>query len=149
MPSEVDRCSFGPGWLVLCLAFVLHVADEATTGFLAVYNATVMSLRAESGWLPDLTLGFRDWLTLMIVVNLILLALTPFAFQGRRWMRPIAYIYAAIQILNAAGHTWGSIMGHSVAAVQFGRPAPGFYSSPFLVAAAVWLLVELRRSSGK
>ena len=140
-PDSRDR-SFGHAWLLLCGAFVLHVADEALTGFLSVYNATAQALGMPS-WLRFSTAGF---LGLMIAMNVILLALTPFAFAGRRWMRTIGYVHAAIQIGNAAGHTVGTILGHTVDSVRFARPAPGFYSSPLLAAAAVYLLWVLRRT---
>ena len=54
--------NFGAPWLALCAAFALHVADEALTGFLRVYNPTVgpcvnagagfpcPSSNSESGW---------------------------------------------------------------------------------------------------
>jgi hypothetical protein len=37
-----------------------------------------------------------------------------------------------------------AVAGRTVASVQFSRPMPGFYSSPFLLAASVLLLVRLR-----
>jgi hypothetical protein len=50
--------------------------------------------------------------------------------------------------LNGMGHTLFSILGHTVPAVTFPRPAPGFYSSPLLFAASVWLMLRLRRTAG-
>jgi hypothetical protein len=44
--------SFGWAWVLLSWALVLHVADEATSGFLRVYNPTVRALRAKLGWWP-------------------------------------------------------------------------------------------------
>jgi hypothetical protein len=38
-------------------------------------------------------------------------------------------------------------MGGRRIVVTFPRPAPGFYSSPFLFAASVWLMVRLRRTA--
>jgi hypothetical protein len=62
-------------------------------------------------------------------------------------LRPLAWIYAVIMFLNGLSHTLFSILGHTVASVTFSRPAPGFYSSPFLFAASVWLMVRLRRTA--
>ena len=42
----------GIAWIALCLAFALHVIDEASTGFLSVYNPTVLALRAKLGFWP-------------------------------------------------------------------------------------------------
>ncbi len=89
---------------------------------------------------------FEVWLTGLIVVVLLLLALSPQVFRGARWMRPIAYVLAVIMIGNGLGHIVGTIAGRTVSSVHFARPAPGFYSSPVLIAAAVWLLVQLRRT---
>ena len=136
--------SFGLAWLFLCLAFCAHVADEALTGFLAVYNPTVLVVRSRFGWFPMPTFEFREWLIGLIVVNAIFLALTPFAYRNARWLRPLAYFFAAVMLLNGLGHTLFTVLGHTVASVQFSRPAPGFYSSPFLLVASVYLLVRLR-----
>jgi hypothetical protein len=43
---------FGCAWFALTVAFALHILDEATTGFLAVYNPTVIAMRAR--WLRPL-----------------------------------------------------------------------------------------------
>ncbi|MFZ0197799.1 MAG: hypothetical protein WB523_23980 [Candidatus Sulfotelmatobacter sp.] len=62
-------------------------------------------------------------------------------------LRSLAWPYALIMLLNALGHTIGTILGHTVASVTFPRPAPGFYSSPLLFAASVWLMLRLRRTA--
>jgi hypothetical protein len=139
--------SFGWPWFALTVAFALHVVDEAATGFLAVYNPTVTILRSRWGWFPMPTFEFREWLVGLIVAVVICFALTPLAAQGVRWMRPLAWLYAVIHVLNAMGHTLGTILGHTVASVTFSRPAPGFYSSPLLFIASVWLMVRLRQTA--
>ena len=137
----------GVAWVLLALALAVHVADEALTGFLAVYNPTVLALRAKFGFWPMPTFEFREWLTGLILGILLLLALSPFAFRGSRWIRPLFYFVAIVAgILNALGHMLGTILGHTVGSVQFARPAPGFYSSPLLFAVAVYGLVQLRRT---
>jgi len=136
--------SFGWPWFALSVAFALHIFDEAVTGFLAIYNPTVISLRARWGWFPMPTFESREFLTVMIATVALSFVLTPLAARGVRWMRPLAWFHAAIQILNALGHTVGTILGHTVAGVTFPRPAPGFYSSPFLLIASIWLIVRLR-----
>ena len=35
----------GIAWVLVCLALAAHVTDEAFTGFLSVYNPTVLALR--------------------------------------------------------------------------------------------------------
>ena len=134
-------------WIALCLGLGLHVFDEATTGFLAVYNPTVTVLREQLGWWPMPTFAFRDWLIGLIVVCLVLLALTPLVARGVPGTRPLAYIFAVIMLVNAGGHTLATILGRTVASVTFPRPAPGFWSSPFMAAAAIYLLLQLRKTA--
>ena len=140
--------SLGWAWVLLCLALALHVTDEATTGFLDVYNPTVIALRAKLGWWPMPTFEFRDWLFGLIAVCVVLLGLSVVVFRGARWIWGFAYFFATVMLLNAAGHTLATIFGTTVGAVTFSRPAPGFWSSPPMAAAAIYLLVQLRRTRG-
>jgi hypothetical protein len=140
--------NFGLAWLLLCLALCAHVTDETLTGFLAVYNPTVLAMRARYAWYPMPTFGFREWLIGLLLACLVLLLLTPFAFRNAHWLRPFAYFFAFIMLLNGTGHTLATILGHTVSSVHFPRPAPGFYSSPLLFAASIYLLVRLRASAG-
>jgi len=130
----------------LCLAFCAHVLDEALTGFLAVYNPTVLVVRDRYAWFPMPTFEYHEWLIGLIFANLVLLLLTPFAFRNTRWLRPVAYAFAFIMLMNAFGHTLATLLGQTVSSVHFPRPAPGFYSSPLLLAGAIYLFVCLRTS---
>jgi hypothetical protein len=135
---------FGLAWLLLCLAFCAHVADEALTGFLEVYNPTVIAMHARLSWLPMPTFQYREWLIGLVAVNLILLALTPFAYRNARWLRPLAYFFAGVMLLNGLGHTLFTVLGQTVSSVRFARPAPGFYSSPLLLITSIYLFARLR-----
>lgn len=146
MESQRPHAGFGWPWFALTVAFALHVLDEASTGFLAVYNPTVIALRARWGSFPMPTFEFREWLVGLIVGVTICFALTPFAARGMRWVRPVAWFCAVIQFSNAMGHTIGTILGHTVPSVTFSRPAPGFYSSPFLFIGSVWLMIRLHQT---
>ena len=133
-------------WILLCLCLGLHVFDEAMTGFLGIYNPTVTALRERLGWWPMPTFEFGQWLTGLLVACVVLLALTGFVARGALGTRILAYGFAVIMLLNAASHTMATIFGRTVATVTFPRPAPGFWSSPFMAAAAIYVLVQLRRS---
>lgn len=139
--SGVSR--LGVSWLALTLALALHVADEALTGFLAVYNPTVLEMRSRYAWFPMPTFGFAEWLAGLIALLVVMFALSPLFFRGVRWVRPVAWFMAGLNILNALGHTAGTIAGRTVASIHFSRPMPGFYSSPLLLAAALYLLFNL------
>jgi hypothetical protein len=145
-PPSALPSDFGLAWILLCLAFCSHLADEALTGFLNVYNPTVIAMRDRLGWFPMPTFQYREWLVGLIVANLILLALTPFAYRNARGLRPLAYFYAGVMLLNGLGHTVFTVLGRTVASVQFPRPAPGFYSSPFLLITSIYLFTRLRAS---
>jgi multisubunit Na+/H+ antiporter MnhE subunit len=93
------------------------------------------------------TFQFRVWLIGLIVGNVVVLLLTPLAYQNAWWLRPVAYFYAAIMLLNGCGHTLATILGRTVSSVHFPRPAPGFYSSPLLLAGSIFLLLRLRSSA--
>src|SRR5437899_13105976 len=151
MPSEASQASASPAncglpWLLLCLAFCAHVADEALTGFLNVYNPTVSAIRGRLSWFPMPTFAYRQWLIGLIIANLILLALTPLAYRNTRALRLLAYFFAGVMLLNGMGHTLFTVLGRTVASVQFPRPAPGFYSSPFLLITSIYLFLRLRAS---
>ena len=138
---------FGRPFFALTVAFALHVLDEATTGFLPVYNATVLAVRSRWPWFPMPTFEFRVWLAGLIFGVVLCFALTPLAARGARWLRPLAWLYAVIHFFNAMGHTVATILGHTVASVTFPRPAPGFYSSPLLFIGSVWLMLRLWKTA--
>jgi len=79
----------------------------------------------------------------------VFLVLTPLAYRKVRWLRPLAYFYACIMLLNGLGHTVATIFGRTVSTVHFRRPAPGFYSSPLLFTASIYLLFCLTRTRQK
>jgi hypothetical protein len=123
---------FGTAWIALTLSLAAHVLDEATTGFLDVYNPIVRSARARFGWFPMPEFTFGIWLGGLCLLVGALLALAPFAYRGSRITRIAAYPYAAIMVLNGIGHVAGSI--------YLGRWAPGTTTAPLLLAASIWLL---------
>ncbi len=132
-------------WIALCLALALHVIDEASTGFLSVYNPTVMALRKNRPWLPFPVFTFGVWLAGLVLAIVLLLCASVFVLHGARWMRPIGYVFAFIMFANGLGHILGKILGRTVGSIRFPRPMPGFYSSPFVLLASLYLLYELAR----
>lgn len=124
-------------WATLCAAFALHVIDEAANDFLSWYNPTVLEVRARVPWLPLPVFTFPVWITGLTLAIVALAALTPLVRRGRRWLVPVAYAYGGIHVVNGIGHIATSILGRWL--------APGVYSSPLLIAAAAWLLVETER----
>lgn len=128
---------FGLAWLGLCIVLALHVVDEALTDFLSFYNPLVERLRERFGYWPMPTFEFVPWITGLAVGVAVLSALTPFALRGARWMRPLAYFFGTLMLLNGLGHSLGS--------VYFGRLLPGVYTSPLLLIASAYLLTQTAR----
>ena len=126
--------------LVMAMAIALHVTDEALTDFLPFYNSIVHSLRDRYAWIPLPTFNFPVWLSGLICGVILLLALAPMVFAGKRFLRPVSYFLGVLMTLNALGHIAGS--------VYLKAPAPGVISSPVLLFAAVALLVVTARAKG-
>ena len=146
--SDSANRKLGIAWILLALALAAHVTDEALTGFLPVYNATIIGLRQRMAWFPAPTFTFGVWLWGLIAVVVLLLCASPLFFRGVRWIRIPACLFAALMIVNAFGHTAGTIFGRTfVASVTFPRPMPGFYSSPLLLLTSVYFLLQIRRTA--
>ena len=138
---------FGPAWLLLSLAFALHIGDEAIHGFLTYYNATVLTLYGHFRWVPRMDMQYREWLGGLLVGLAVCLALTPFAFRNTRWLRPVGYLLAGIQFLNGAGHIVATILGGTVPSVRFQGVAPGSYTAPLLLLCSGYLFWSLRATT--
>jgi hypothetical protein len=145
--TPISTKGFGLPWLLLCVAFALHVWDEAAHDFLGYYNATVLTLYGHFSWFPRIDVTFRQWLIGLIVATLFCTALTPFAFRNARWLRPVAYLLAIIHFLNGLGHITAQILGGTVPSVRFDGASPGIYTAPLLLAASAYLFGRLRKTS--
>jgi len=127
---------FGRAWVALALALALHVADEAANDFLSVYNPSVRAIRERFPFLPLPEFTFTVWLGGLMLAVTLLLALSPLAFRGVRWLRLFSVPYAVLMLFNGLGHIAGS--------VYFSRLMPGVYSAPLLLAASVYLLFSVK-----
>jgi hypothetical protein len=137
--TKIDRIKqWGLAWVALAIAIAFHVADEAITGFLPLYNSTVEALRTSYPWIPLPTFDFSVWLSGLIAGVIVLLSLSPLVFSGKKIFRPISYFLGTLMILNAAGHIGRSIYVQEI--------VPGTLSSPLLLLTAVALLVISRRA---
>jgi hypothetical protein len=130
---------WGMCWLALCGALALHVFDEASTGFLPLWNHTVAAIRERFAWSPLPVFDEPTWLGGLILGIAILVGLSPLVFRGTRSIRPLAYVLSVIMIGNG--------LGHIAASFYLKRPAPGLVSSPLLLAAAMCLLWATRQAS--
>jgi hypothetical protein len=136
----------GWAWVALCGAFGLHIVDEASTGFLSVYNPTAMELRRLFPFIPAPTFEFREWLVGLVAADAILFGLSPLAFQNNRFVMYLACPFVGIMFANGVGHIAGTIAGRTVKSVRFARPMPGFWSSPLILVASAYLANEIYRN---
>jgi Protein of unknown function with HXXEE motif len=133
----IDR-RFGTAWFVFAIALAIHVADEATHGFLSIYNPNVLAIRARFPFLPIPTFSFREWILGLAAAIVLLACLTRFAARGSRSMRMLA---VALAVLVGIGNG----LWHITASIYMHRLMPGVLSAPLLIAAGAWLLWCARR----
>lgn len=126
-------------WMGLCGALAIHVADEALTDFLALYNPAVLAIREQYPSLPLPAFTFETWLALLIFAVVALAAASYFVWRGRWAMRPISHVFAGFMLLNGLLHIAGSIYMRQL--------MPGVYSSPLLLVASVLLIVSTQAYS--
>jgi hypothetical protein len=138
-PEERSGRRWGIAWFGLCVAFALHVIDEATNDFLAFYNPTVIAIKGELPWLPLPIFEFMTWISVLSVALILLFSLTVFAYNRSSWMRAPSYLFAVVMLLNGVGHIGGSIFR--------GELIPGVYSSPLLIIASIYLIYSVRKDT--
>lgn len=127
---------FGAAWFLFALSLALHVLDEANHNFLAYYNPNARLIR-ERWHIPIPVFAYDTWILSLGAGITLLLLLTPSAFRGAKWLRWIAVPLAIVAgVLNALLHIASSI--------YYQRYMPGVYSSPILLAAAIFLLVAAK-----
>jgi hypothetical protein len=129
--SAVGLRRWGLAWLGASLALVLHMIDEIAHEFLKFYNPAVLSVRAKIPWLPLPTLEFAEWVAVLGAALLILALLTPWAFRGAPWMRPVSWTLAILFGTNG--------LLHFAAALTLKAMIPGVLTAPILLVAAFCL----------
>ena len=121
-------------WMGLCGALAFHVADEASTGFLDLYNPAVRELREKYPLLLLPTFTFEVWLGLLIFAIVMLIAASFFVWKGRWAMRPISHVFAVFMLTNGLLH---------IAVWLYMREwVSGVYSSPLLITASIVLIAH-------
>lgn len=118
-------------WLALVLALALHVADEALTGFLDLYNPLVLGLRDRLPWLPAPTFTFGAWLAGLILAILALGALAPLVRRSATGMLVASWLFSTLMFFNGIAHLAGSL--------YFREWLPGATTAPLLLLASLLL----------
>ncbi len=141
-----DNSLLARAWGAMAWALLIHVLDEAWNNFLVVYNPTASALSDRYPWLPLPVFQFEYWLGGLLVAVTVLFALKPVARRGSRGIVIAAQVLAVAMAVNAVGHIAMTISGQTPTGLVFNRPMPGFWSSPVLLAAAVYLWRSARRT---
>jgi hypothetical protein len=133
MIIDTSTAPFGWAWLAATLALTLHVIDEATHDFLAWYNPYALRIRRVLGGFPfPPTFTFWPWLIGLSLAVLVLAALTPRAYTGSSWLRPIGVVMGIEHVGNGLLHLGAGLV--------LRRAVPGISSAPILVITGVWPL---------
>jgi hypothetical protein len=128
-------------WVLMMSAVAVHVLDEAISGFLPFYNDIAFNLRGRLGFPLPPRLAFETWIVGLITAIIIGFALTPLVSRGGRLVRVFTTIVGILTAVNALGHMLGS--------VYLGRLLPGFWSSPFLLLTAVFVVIRGLSNRGR
>lgn len=86
-------------WMLLCAALAVHIADEAWTRFLNLWNPEMEAL----GW-TALRFTLPVWMTLMALAMAGLLILSYWVRRGTWWTPAAAYIFTLLMLSNGAAH---------------------------------------------
>lgn len=121
-------------WFLFVSAVAVHVMDEALTGFLPFWNQLVTNLRKDLSFLPLPTFTFVAWIGGLLSGVLIGYAMIPAVNRDGKFMRWLTLVLGILMLANATGHLLGSL--------YFGRILPGFWSSPFLLLASLFVIVR-------
>jgi protein-S-isoprenylcysteine O-methyltransferase Ste14 len=122
--------------LYLCLHLAAHAVEEALNGFVDVWNPFLAWVRARTG-LPTPQFVYADWLTMLVIGIVVLTAMTPLVARGVRGFRVGSYLFAVLMIANGVNHL--------ASPLYLGRFLPGQFTSPLLILASIWLILETRR----
>jgi hypothetical protein len=140
-----DNVALARAWGVMAWAILIHVLDEAWNNFLVVYNPTAIALNDRYPWLPLPVFQFEYWLGGLVLAVAVLFALKRVARRGSCGMVIAARLLAVAMAVNGIWHIALTIAGKTPTGMVFTRPMPGFWSSPVLLAASVYLWRSARR----
>jgi hypothetical protein len=122
-------------WLLGCIAFAAHIAEEIAYGSFGVYadfNVFVNTLFPSFDLPPY---KYDVWLINLIGACALLFAFTWLVRTKRGPMRLASYVFAAFLTLNG--------MGHLYAALSMSTYFPGAMTAAAMVAAGLFLFVSI------
>ena len=129
MSSFFDRWT--TAWLVTCLTFAIHIADEAYHGSFGFYADMASLITSVMPSLEVPPFRYEVWLINLVGALAVLLALTPLVRARRSLMIAGSYLLAAFVTSNAALHLYMAITMKAL--------VPGLYTAPLMLAAGLFL----------
>ena len=126
-------------WFVHSAVLALHIAEEATSGAYLIYGETLDFLRQIYPQLAIPPFRFTIWLLDITGTMLVLLSLTWLVHKRFQIMRPASFALATFTTANAMMHILFSLASDRVLA--------GTLTSPFLLAASLFLLLSIPREN--
>ncbi len=133
MEADPWQAKFGRAWLTFAVALAVHVLDEATHDFLSVYQPNAIAIRTRFPFLPVPIFTFRSWIISLGFAILVMLLLTPLAYQGKKWITTLAFpLGVVVGIANGTAHILSSI--------YLKKAMPGVLSAPLIICAGAWLV---------
>lgn len=132
-----DRWTFA--WLVGCIAFAVHIAEEIAYGSFGVYadfNVFVNTVFPSFDLPPY---QYEVWLTNLIGACVLLFVFTWLVYAKRGPMRIASYAFATFLTLNGIGHLY--------AALTMSTYFPGAMTAAAMVAAGLFLFVSIPEGS--
>jgi len=121
-------------WLLMISVLGIHAFEESMTGFLPFYTQSVMTLRERLGFFPAPIFSYRVWFGGLITIIILCYFLTLFVARGGKVIRTVTTVFGVLMVGNALIHLVGSVYS--------GRVIPGMWSSPFILAAALFLIIQ-------
>ena len=143
-PDPGHTGNFGLAWLFLCVAFCAHVADETLTGFLDVYNPTVLAVRAQHPWFTMPTFKIPRTVDRAHPCERVVLAADTARISEGALAAPGGLFLRLRTLLNGLGHTMATIFGRTVSAGSLPPTSLGL-----LLLATTFLRFDLSRVSLK
>lgn len=126
-------------WMLLCAIFAIHITDEASTGFLKLWNPEVLAIRAHHPWMIIPAFSFPVWITLLALAVLGFLVLSVWVRRGLPWTVYASYAFIFLMLSNGLAH-----LGFSIDQKAW---MSGAYTSPLLIAGSVYLWIATARRS--
>jgi len=137
MAKTVANRRFGYPWLLFVGALTIQTVEEAIHKSSSAYNLIVPAIRLQMPLFPMPTFTIGSWLhTFLACIVLLLVAGSPFAFRGVRWM----WIVALTLLIVMASF---DVLVLVLSSAYFHRWMPGTFSFPLVVMAAFFLLRSL------